>query len=72
MCLPEGKKNPLTHLVGTGNTIEIDLDGITCADHTGEQALLALWRDHRRFVCTSVFARALCEGLGIPVEEGAR
>jgi hypothetical protein len=26
MCLPEGKKNPLTHLVGTGNTIEIDLD----------------------------------------------
>jgi len=52
--------------------VEIDLDGITCADHTGEQALLTLWRDHRRFVCTSVFARALCEGLGIPVEEGAR
>ncbi len=52
--------------------VEIDLDGITCADQTGEQALLALWRDHRRFVCTSLFARALCEGLGIPVEESAR
>jgi ABC-type transporter Mla MlaB component len=52
--------------------VEIDLDGITCVDHAGEQALLALWQAHRRFVCTSLFARALCEGLGIPVEGGDR
>ena len=38
--------------------VEIDLDGITCADHAGEQALLSLWQAHRRFVCTSPFARA--------------
>ena len=50
--------------------VEIDLGGITCVDHAGEQALPALWQEHRRFVCTSLFARALCEGLGIPVEEG--
>jgi hypothetical protein len=48
--------------------VEIDLDGITCVDRAGERALLALWRAHRRFLGTSVFARALCEGLGIPVE----
>jgi hypothetical protein len=48
------------------------LDGITCADRTGEQALLTLWQAHRRFVCSSLFGRALCAGLGIPVEEGGR
>ena len=50
--------------------VEIDLDGITCADRAGEQALLALWRAHRRFVCTSLFPHALCQGLGIPLEGG--
>jgi hypothetical protein len=49
--------------------VEIDLDGITCADRAGERALLALWQAHRHFVGTSLFARALCSGLGIPVEE---
>lgn len=52
--------------------VEIDLDGITCADRSGERALLSLWQAHRHFVCTSLFARALCEGLGIPVEGSAR
>ena len=52
--------------------VEIDLDGITCADRAGEQALLALWKAHRCFICTSPFARTLCEHLGIPVEEGSR
>jgi hypothetical protein len=52
--------------------VEIDLDGITCADHAGEQALLALWQAHRHFVCTSLFAHALCAGLGIPVEGSPR
>ena len=50
------------------DTVEIDLDGITCADRAGEQALLSLWRAGRRFLCTSPFARTLCEHLGIPVE----
>ena len=49
--------------------VEIDLDGITCADRAGERALQVLWEAHRRFVGTSLFARALCAGLGIPVEE---
>ena len=48
--------------------VEIDLDGVTCADRAGEKALLPLSRAHRHFVCTSLFARALCEGLRIPVE----
>ena len=52
--------------------VEIDLDGITCVDRAGEQALLTLWQAHRLFVCTSLFGRALCAGLGIPVEEGGR
>jgi hypothetical protein len=52
--------------------MEIDLDSITRVDRIGEQALLALWQARRRFICTSIFARALCEGLGIPIEEGAR
>jgi len=34
----------------------------------GEQALLALWQAHRRLVCSSPFARTLCERLGIPAE----
>ena len=52
--------------------IEIDLDGITCVDHAGEQVLLSLWQAHRRFLCTSLFARTLCEHLGIPVEGDSR
>jgi hypothetical protein len=35
----------------------------------GERVLLALWQAHRRFLCTSLFGRALCAGLGIPVGE---
>ena len=49
--------------------VEIDLDGITCADRAGERALQVLWEAHRRFVAHSVFGHALCLGLGIPVEE---
>ena len=56
----------------TAREVEIDLDGITCADGSGEQALLTLWQEHRRFICTSLFARALCAGLGIPVEKGGQ
>ena len=52
--------------------VEIDLDGVTCADHAGERALLTLWQSHRHFVGTSLFARALCAGLEIPVEECGR
>lgn len=52
--------------------IEIDLDGLTCIDHAGEEALLSLWQARGRFICTSPFARALCERLGIPVNEDAR
>jgi hypothetical protein len=55
-----------------GGEVEIHLDGITCADRNGEQALLDLSKAHRRFVCASPFARALCAGLGIPVEVGER
>jgi hypothetical protein len=54
------------------DAVEIDLDGITYADHVGEQVLLTFWKAHRRFVCNSIFARALCERLGIPVEEDGR
>jgi MFS transporter, DHA2 family, multidrug resistance protein len=52
------------------DAVEIDLDGVTCADRAGEQALLSLWRAHRHLVCTSPFAQALCQSLGIPVEGG--
>ena len=52
--------------------VEIDLDGVTCVDHNGEQALLSLRQAHPRFVCASLFARSLCERLGIRVEIGAR
>jgi hypothetical protein len=41
-------------------------------DRAGEEALLSLWRAHRRFLCASPFARALCEHLGISVEGGSR
>jgi ABC-type transporter Mla MlaB component len=53
---------------GSAGEVEIDLDGITCVDHAGVQALLTLWRPHRHFVCSSTFPRTLCENLGIPVE----
>ena len=52
----------------TPDTVVIGLDGITCVDRDGEEALLSLWRAHRRFICTSSYALALCERLGIPVE----
>ena len=67
-CLPKA----VARCCSTQDAVEIDLDGITCADRAGEQALLALWRAHGRFRCTSPFARALCEGLGIPVEGDSR
>ena len=56
----------------TPDTVVIDLDGITCVDRDGEEALLSLWRAHRLFCCTSPFARKLCEHLGIPVEGDGR
>jgi len=67
-CLPDA----IAQCCSPTDPVEINLDGITCADHLGEQALLALWQAHRRFVCTSLFGRALCEGLGIPVEGVSR
>ena len=67
-CLPKA----LAQCCSTEDPIEIDLDGITCADRAGEQALLSLWRAHRRFLCTSPFARTLCEHLGIPIERDSR
>ena len=67
-CLTKG----VAQCCSTGDAVEIDLDGITCADHAGEEALLALWRAHGRFRCTSPFARVLCEHLGIPIEGDSR
>jgi ABC-type transporter Mla MlaB component len=67
-CLP----NAIGRCCSTRDAVDIDLDGITCADRAGEQALLSLWRAHRRFVCTSPFPRTLCEHLGIPVEGDSR
>ena len=52
--------------------VEFDLDGITCVDRAGEQALLSLLQAHGRFVCKSPFAQNLCGRLGIPVEGSAR
>ena len=52
----------------TGETVDIDLDGITCADLAREQALLSLQQDHRHFLGTSPFAQSLCDHLGIPIE----
>ena len=63
-CLPKA----VAHCCSTRDAVEIDLDGITCVDRAGEQALLSLSRAHGRFRCTFPFARALCEHLGIPVE----
>ena len=54
------------------DSVQIDLDGVTGADRSGEEALMALSRAHRGFLCTSDFARNLCERLGIPVEGGRR
>lgn len=62
----------ITQCGSTPDTVVIDLDGITCVDHTGEEALLSLQQAQGRFLCTSPFARALCERLGIPVEGDAR
>jgi ABC-type transporter Mla MlaB component len=56
----------------TQDTVEIDLDGITCVDRAGEEALLSLLQAHGRFLGTSPFARALCERLGIPIEGDCR
>src|SRR5271157_148801 len=63
-CLPKA----IAQCCSTRDAVEVDPDGITCADRAGEQALLSLWRAHRRFLCTSPFARTLCERLGIPIE----
>ncbi|MGA2984653.1 MAG: hypothetical protein ABSG32_12625 [Terriglobia bacterium] len=67
-CLPQA----VAQCCSTRNTVEIDLDGITCADGAGEEALLSLWRAHRLFICASPYARTLCEHLGIPVEGDSR
>jgi len=64
VCLPKA----VPQCCSTQDEVEIDLDGITCVDRDGEEALLSLWRAHRRFRCTSPFARTLCARLGIPVE----
>ena len=37
--------------------VEIDLDGITCADRAGEQALLSLWQSASAFRLHLPFAR---------------
>jgi hypothetical protein len=58
----------ITQCYPTPETVEIDLDGITCVDRGGEEALLSLQIAHGHFLCTSPFARTLCERLGIPVE----
>jgi hypothetical protein len=63
-CLP----NTVPQCCSTQDDVEIDLDGITCVDHAGEEALLTLSRSRGRFLCTSPFARTLCGRLGIPVE----
>lgn len=67
-CLPKA----IAQLCSTRDIVEVDLDGINCADSAGEQALLSLWRAHRRFFCTSPFARLLCDRLGIPIESDSR
>jgi hypothetical protein len=67
-CLPR----VVPQSCSTHDPVEIDLDGITCVDHAGEEALLTLWRARGRFLCTSPFARTLCERLGITVEADCR
>lgn len=64
-CLPRA----IAQCCPAQGTVEIDLDGITCVDRAGEQVLLSLWRAHRRFLCTSPFARTLCECLRIPLRD---
>lgn len=67
-CLP--KTIPLC--CSPQDDVEIDLDGITCVDRAGEEALLSLWQAHGRFRCTFPFPRALCDRLGISVGENNR
>ena len=67
-CLPKA----VPQCCSTQDPIEIDLDGITCVDRSGEEALLSLWEAHGRFHCTSSFARSLCDRLGIPFEADGR
>lgn len=62
----------ITQCCPPGETIDIDLDGITCADLAGEQALLSLQQDYRHFQGTSPFAQSLCDHLGIPIEGNGR
>ena len=67
-CLPKA----VAQYCSTRESVEIDLDGITCVDRAGEEALLSLSRAQGRFRCTSPFVRALCEHLGIPVDGDSR
>ena len=67
-CLPKA----VPQCCPTRDDVEIDLDGITCVDRAGEEALLSLWQAHGRFLCTFPFPRALCERLGISVEGDSR
>jgi hypothetical protein len=62
-CLPKAVPNG----GAIHDPVEIDLDGITCVDRAGEEALLALSEANGHFFCTSTFARALCDRLGIHV-----
>jgi hypothetical protein len=68
VCLPKA----VPQCCSTQDEVEIDLDGITCVDRAGEEALISLWRAHGHFHCRSPFARALCGRLGIPIEEESR
>jgi ABC-type transporter Mla MlaB component len=67
-CLPKAIPNAQSPQAD----VEFDLDGITCVDRAGEEALLALLQAHGHFVCKSPFAQNLCVRLGIPVEGSAR
>jgi hypothetical protein len=58
----------ITQCCPPGETVDIDLDGITCADLAGEQALLSLQQDHRHFLGTSPLPKASVDHLGIPIE----
>jgi hypothetical protein len=63
-CLPKA----IAQCCSPRDPLEIHLDGVTCVDRAGEEALLSLSRAQGCFRCTSPFVRALCEHLGIPVE----
>jgi ABC-type transporter Mla MlaB component len=67
-CLPK----VISQYCSAQDIVEIDLDGITCVDHAGEEALLSLQQAHGRFLCASPFARTLCERLGVSVEGDRR